>query len=89
MSVVSHVYAHSYATTFHIHACVSIRTYTWLPQAKVERMMGDMTPTELDDFLVLLRSLSIAYEQHRTAWSSEYIVKFVKKQVPICKCGCC
>ena len=60
------------------------------PQGKVEKIMAEMTAAELDDFLVLMRSLSIAYEQHRNSWSSEYVVEFIKKQVPrseyLCVC---
>jgi hypothetical protein len=32
---------------------------------------------ELDDFILLMRSLSISYEQDRTAFSSEYRVKYL------------
>ena len=38
---------------------------------------------ELDDFILLMRSLSISYEQDRTAFSSEYKVKYLGPTIPI------
>ena len=37
-----------------------------------------LTLQELDDFTLLMRSLSIFYEQDRTAFSSEYKVKYLR-----------
>lgn len=43
-------------------------------------MASGMTEEELVDFTTLMRSLSIAYEQHRTAFSTEYEVQYVPKR---------
>jgi len=43
------------------------------------------TGSELNDFVRLMRSLSIAYEQSRNAYSSEYLVQYVPKEVPLVK----
>jgi len=47
---------------------------------KVAGMQAGFNENELAEFVRLLRSLSIAYEQDRTAYSSEYFIQFEPKK---------
>jgi hypothetical protein len=48
---------------------------------KVAEMQKAFTENELNEFVKLMRSLSIAFEQDRTAYSSEYFVQYEPKKV--------
>mmetsp|Transcript_15791 Transcript_15791/g.38402 ORF Transcript_15791/g.38402 Transcript_15791/m.38402 type:complete len:392 (+) Transcript_15791:63-1238(+) len=50
-------------------------------QHKVHKLIASMTPAEIEDFTILMRSLSITYEQKRNLFSSEYIVEYLPKKV--------
>ena len=47
----------------------------------VSEMMAGFTESEMNEFVKLMRSLSIAYEQDRTAYSSEYFIQYEPKKV--------
>uniref|UniRef100_A0A7S1EDF7 Uncharacterized protein n=1 Tax=Hemiselmis andersenii TaxID=464988 RepID=A0A7S1EDF7_HEMAN len=49
-------------------------------KAKVEAYMAEMSRGEVDNFTILMRSLSIAYEAARTNFTSEYILKYTPKK---------
>jgi hypothetical protein len=47
----------------------------------VADMLAVFNESEKNEFVKLMRSLSIAYEQHRTAYSSEYFIQYEPKKV--------
>ena len=47
--------------------------------SKIDQLVANLSKEELTEFIKLLRSLSIAYEQDRTAYSSEYFVSYEPK----------
>jgi hypothetical protein len=49
-------------------------------QAKIKKMASECNEREIEDMTCLMRSLSIAAEQQRTAFSSEYFVQYVPKE---------
>ena len=50
-------------------------------RATAAEMQAGFTENEMSDFVKLMRSLSIAYEQDRTAYSSEYFIQYEPKKV--------
>lgn len=54
----------------------------WPPprQAKVKLVGSECNDEEMADMTTLMRSLSIATEQQRTSFSSEYVVQYVPKE---------
>jgi hypothetical protein len=50
-------------------------------KAKVDNFVKGMSPSEQNEFTILMRSLSIAYEKAQTAYNSEYLIKYVPKEI--------
>jgi hypothetical protein len=53
---------------------------TFAAQDKFSTLANGLSSEDLADLTTLFRSLSIAYEQHRTKFSSEYIVQYLPKR---------
>ena len=50
-------------------------------KAKVDNFVKGLSPSEQNEFTILMRSLSIAYEKAQTAYNSEYLIKYVPKEI--------
>lgn len=50
-------------------------------RSKVDDFVRGLSPSEQNEFTILMRSLSIAFEKAQTAYNSEYLIKYVPKEI--------